>query len=268
MALAKIRAVHPDLFSDEDLAEISIEARFFFIGMWCFACDNGHLENRPKQLKLRILPTDKASAADLIRELASVAVIDVTDDWITIPGLPKRQKLDWRYFKTCDRDGCERPRKKDAELADPEPETRREPSETRRGPGGTTRGPATDGDGDGDGDVTTPSVLSAATSAAKPKRATQRPADFRPSQSHIDLAASLDVDLRAEWQQFCDHHDAKGSTFKDWPAALRTWIRNAAKFGRRTPAAGTPRQQADADMFARQMARAEAREAAARGEIA
>jgi hypothetical protein len=74
----------------------------------------------------------------------------------------------------------------------------------------------------------------AASVAAKPsvKRATQRPDDFAPSQTHIDLAAELGIDLRAEWQQFCDHHDAKGSTFKDWPAALRTWIRNAAKFRR------------------------------------
>lgn len=96
---------------------------------------------------------------------------------------------------------------------------------------------------------------------AAPKRATQRPTDFRPTQGHVDLAAELGVDLRAEWQQFCDHHDAKGSTYKDWPAALRTWIRNAAKFGRKTTG-GSSRQQADADMFDRMAARAAAREAA------
>lgn len=96
------------------------------------------------------------------------------------------------------------------------------------------------------------------------KRATQRPDDFRPDEKHIALANELGVDLRAEWQQFCDHHDARGSTFKSWPAALNTWIRNAAKFGRSRPGIGTPRQQADQDMFARAQARAEAREAGAR----
>lgn len=68
-----------------------------------------------------------------------------------------------------------------------------------------------------------------------PRRATQRPADFRPNQGHVDLAAELGIDLRTEWAQFCDHHDAKGTTFKDWPAALRTWIRNAAKYRRPAP---------------------------------
>lgn len=137
-----------------------------------------------------------------------------------------------------------------------------------RGDNGVSHGPPDQTRPDQTSNTTSADADVPATSAAKPKRATQRPADFRPSQGHIDLAAELGIDLRAEWQQFCDHHDAKGSTYKDWPAALRTWIRNAAKFGRSRPASGTPRQQADADMFARQMARAEAREAAARGEIA
>lgn len=39
------------------------------------------------------------------------------------------------------------------------------------------------------------------------------------------------VDYRAETSQFVDHHRAKGSTFKDWRAAWRTWMRNAAKWG-------------------------------------
>lgn len=95
-------------------------------------------------------------------------------------------------------------------------------------------------------DPTTEVVVVGAASAApahavsKAKRATQRPDDFRPTQAHIDLAAELGIDLRAEWQQFCDHHDAKGSTYKDWPAALRTWIRNAQKFGRGRQAADQP----------------------------
>jgi hypothetical protein len=71
------------------------------------------------------------------------------------------------------------------------------------------------------------------TSAGKPaKRATQLPDDFRPGDKHVALAAELDVDLLSEWPQFCDHHRAKGSTMKDWNAALNTWIRNAARFGR------------------------------------
>lgn len=87
-------------------------------------------------------------------------------------------------------------------------------------------------DTDTDTDTPDADASGSAQSASKPKRATARPSDFRPSQAHVDLAAELGVDVVAEWQQFCDHHDAKGSTYKDWAAALRTWLRNAKKFGR------------------------------------
>lgn len=38
------------------------------------------------------------------------------------------------------------------------------------------------------------------------------------------------VDPASETRQFLDYHRAKGSTFKDWTAAWRTWMRNAEKF--------------------------------------
>lgn len=68
---------------------------------------------------------------------------------------------------------------------------------------------------------------SSADAAKKAPRATRRPDDFRPSQAHIDLATERGVDLRHEWAKFCDWCDANGKTYKDWPAALRNWVRNA-----------------------------------------
>lgn len=79
-------------------------------------------------------------------------------------------------------------------------------------------------------------AASPAPAKPKAKRATTRPPDFDPSVDHQALADRLGVDLAAEWPGFCDFHDAKGSTFRDWDAALRTWIRNAKKFARPTPA--------------------------------
>jgi hypothetical protein len=92
--------------------------------------------------------------------------------------------------------------------------------------------PVADTDTDTDIDTPDADASGSAQGAGNLKRATQRPSDFQPSQAHVDLAAELGVDLQSEWQQFCDHHDAKGSTYKDWSAALRTWLRNAKKFGR------------------------------------
>jgi hypothetical protein len=62
-------------------------------------------------------------------------------------------------------------------------------------------------------------------------RAHQLPDNFNPQDSHQALAAKLGVDLQAEFDQFRDYHQAKGSTMKDWSKALNTWIRNAKKFG-------------------------------------
>lgn len=62
------------------------------------------------------------------------------------------------------------------------------------------------------------------------KRAQPIPHEFAPSNSHKELAAELQVNLATELDQFRDHHTAKGSAMKDWDAAFRTWLRNAARF--------------------------------------
>lgn len=62
------------------------------------------------------------------------------------------------------------------------------------------------------------------------KRAHQLPQGFTPTGSHKELAAELHVNLDNELAQFRDHHTAKGSAMKDWDAAFRTWLRNAARF--------------------------------------
>jgi hypothetical protein len=38
------------------------------------------------------------------------------------------------------------------------------------------------------------------------------------------------LDWQETWEAFYDHHTAKGSTFKDWDSAVRTWWRNAQKW--------------------------------------
>ena len=66
-------------------------------------------------------------------------------------------------------------------------------------------------------------------------RARQMPEGFAASESHRELAAELGVDVTSELVAFTDYHRSKGSTFKDWDAALRTWLRNARRFGKPVP---------------------------------
>ncbi len=72
--------------------------------------------------------------------------------------------------------------------------------------------------------------------AKKPKKVekqeTQVPDDFVANATAINLAKELNVSLNDEFPKFIDFHKAKGSVYKDWDAALRTWIRNSVKFNR------------------------------------
>jgi hypothetical protein len=63
--MPKIRGVKPDYWTDEDIVDLSIPARLLFIGLWNYACDNGHLQDKPKQIKMRIFPGDDVNATEL-----------------------------------------------------------------------------------------------------------------------------------------------------------------------------------------------------------
>lgn len=71
------------------------------------------------------------------------------------------------------------------------------------------------------------------------KRATPAPDSFDWTAERVEhwdvtqAALTLGIDLGRETAQFLDHHRAKGSSFRDWDAAWRTWIANAVKFAER-----------------------------------
>lgn len=222
--MPKIRGVKPDYWTDDAIVELSIPARLLFIGLWNYACDNGHLQDKSKQIKMRLLPGDDVNVAELLRELAERDRIQRVEGYIVIPNFTKHQRPDRRYFQTCDAPGCTR----ETEVS--KPETRSAPRETTTGTRGGlevgSMGPRVDGDGElmvkgSDGE---------SSAAKKPRRATQLPADFKPTDHHTQLAVSLGVDLMTEVEKFADHHRAKGSTFKDWNSALNNWLRKSAEF--------------------------------------
>ena len=64
------------------------------------------------------------------------------------------------------------------------------------------------------------------------KKATRMPTDWQPSPEVVDAFSQKwpSLSFFAELEAFTDHHTAKGSTFKDWDAAFRSWCRNAVKW--------------------------------------
>ena len=129
--MPKIRGIKPETWSDETFVELSPFARLLFIGLWNFACDNGHIEDRTKQIKMRILPADDVNAAELLRELDEHGRIVRQDGYITIPTFAQHQRVDRRFFTACDAPGCSKP---EAKKSNPEPETRRAHDETTTRP--------------------------------------------------------------------------------------------------------------------------------------
>lgn len=81
---------------------------------------------------------------------------------------------------------------------------------------------------------------------ASPKQQTNRacvlPENFEPNETCLAMVAELGLSVADEQAAFTDHHTANGSTFKDWQAAFRTWLRNSAKFAQRAQRGAGPRQ--------------------------
>jgi len=69
--LARIRYLKPDFFKDEDIAELPFETRLVFAGLWCQADREGRLEDRPKRLKVEIMPYDDIDIEKQLQLLAN-----------------------------------------------------------------------------------------------------------------------------------------------------------------------------------------------------
>jgi len=67
--MARIRSLHPGLFTDERYMALSFPARELIKGIWCEADDDGVFDWKPLTLKARIMPADAVNMDDLLTEL-------------------------------------------------------------------------------------------------------------------------------------------------------------------------------------------------------
>lgn len=211
--MAKMRGIKPEIWTDERFIELSPLARLLFIGMWNYACDNGHVEDKPKQLRLRILPSDDCDVPELLMEMIRLGMVQRSIDCLTIPNLPAHQRIDKRYFTAC-------------EHCPPDVHT----TGTPRAPSVHTTGTRVEGRKEGE-----MKEGEGERSAAGTRRARQLPASWKPNAHHHTFASDNHLNLGEEVEQFKDHHRAKGSTMKDWDASFRTWLRNSVKWRKEAP---------------------------------
>lgn len=69
--MARIRSIHPGIFTDEAFAMISNASRVLLFGIWTEADDHGVFEWKPVMLKMRIFPGDRIDVDPLLEELVT-----------------------------------------------------------------------------------------------------------------------------------------------------------------------------------------------------
>jgi hypothetical protein len=67
--MPRARNIKHELFRNEDLAELSFQARLLFIGLWTLADCKGRMEYRPRRINAEIFPYDQV---DIEQELISL----------------------------------------------------------------------------------------------------------------------------------------------------------------------------------------------------
>jgi hypothetical protein len=69
--MARARNIKPGFFANEVLAECDPLARLLFAGLWCWADREGRLEDRPRKIKVQVLPYDRCDVGKLLDQLAT-----------------------------------------------------------------------------------------------------------------------------------------------------------------------------------------------------
>lgn len=226
--MAKIRGFKPDLWTDEDFVEVSPFARLLWMGMWNYACDNGHLQDKSKQIKMRVLPTDDVNCAELLRELEHQGLIERSDGWITVPNLTHHQSPHKRWWVVCEKPGCEFPEgasygysKRESTVEQPLAN-----GESTVNNGGSTADVDVElmlkgSDGD-----TPPATTSPKRATTRKRAATALPDDWTPTEAHWEKRHDA-IDVQREAEKFRLHAKANDRRQVNWNAAFSQWLLNA-----------------------------------------
>ncbi|NEJ10885.1 hypothetical protein GR238_36820 [Rhizobium leguminosarum] len=93
--MSRARNIKPSFFMNEELGEVSFEARLFFIGLWCLCDPETKMEFRPKRVKAELFPYDDVDCTVLARCLHSAGLIKVYEvdgeAYIWVPTFTKHQ---------------------------------------------------------------------------------------------------------------------------------------------------------------------------------
>jgi hypothetical protein len=238
--VARIRSVHPGLFTDEAFVSLSEAAQILLIGIWTEADDNGIFEWKPIQLRMRLRPTKDGDIELLLTELARAGALQkfmvgerafgAVRNFLKYQS-PRRPKILYPcpdHLLTYVGLGSQSAGMDEPDLlliptnaATDEVEAPPFPTNTgiprqREGRGGERKG--VEG-------------KDCPRSRAPPARRSKFPEAFRLSDAGRQFAVERGFQNSNQmFERFRDYHIAKGSLFQDWEAAWRTWVNNQVKF--------------------------------------
>jgi hypothetical protein len=226
--MARIRTVKPEFWEDEIIGRLSRDARLLFIATFNMADDEGRLRWTPAYVRAQaFMFDDDLSLADVARLMMELERAELV---VSYEGGKRDQRLSYvRNFTKHQRVDKPQPSKLPAPplsdsgalfslelvpISEDSPNVPGMISDGREGKGREKEG-----------------------SERVPRsRASALPKNFDLTDSMKSWAKEKapDVDVKVEFENFRDWHQAKGSKFIDWNAALRTWLRKSQGF--KTPA--------------------------------
>lgn len=81
--------------------------------------------------------------------------------------------------------------------------------------------------------ITKSNLLLTAKEKRGPKKKTQLPAIFEPTDKHRDFANLNGLQIATELEKFRFHHEAKETLSGNWNSSFSTWLHNAVEFSRK-----------------------------------
>lgn len=105
--MSRIRSIKPEFWTSEQVVNLPVVTRLFFIGLWNFCDDRGVHPYAPKVLKMRVMPGDDIGEADVLAMLAQLEQEGLINrfeggdgkDYIWVTGWFLHQKVEKPNYK-------------------------------------------------------------------------------------------------------------------------------------------------------------------------
>lgn len=240
--MSRARNIKPGFFTNADLLDCQPLARLLFAGLWCEADRRGILEDRPKTLKIKILPGDNCDVDELLNELAEKGFV------------VRYQVGEFRGLYLPNFGKHQNPHVKEMPSTMPAPEQHcaspvQTPDEHHASPADSLLlipdSPILIPTTDSSGSLEPLDEPSSDKSPERkpPKRKTQLPEDWQPSDRQRESLAAdgfSTAEINAEVVKFKNYHLHKGDTGLDWSRAFANWMQNSREFAKPKPMGSSP----------------------------